>query len=124
LRFFLVNWLPIFRYSDTLLEEVREGDFVYLDPPYAVNSLHIFNDYFPGTFKKNDVPRLRAAVDKLNELNIDFVISYAESDEGKYLAKGYDVERITVTRNIAGFASGRHTACELIISNCDNVKLL
>jgi DNA adenine methylase len=38
-----------------LLENVREGDFVYLDPPYAVSRRRVFIQYAKGHFSTKDL---------------------------------------------------------------------
>ncbi len=40
------------------LEQVKAGDFVYLDPPFAVTSRRIFREYGKKTFDTADIPRL------------------------------------------------------------------
>jgi DNA adenine methylase len=39
------------------LEHVRAGNFVYLDPPYAVNSRRIFCQYGKSVFDTSDISR-------------------------------------------------------------------
>ncbi len=40
------------------LKRVKAGDFVYLDPPYAVNSRRIVREYGKETFDVTDISRL------------------------------------------------------------------
>ena len=40
------------------LGRVKAGDFVYLDPPFAVTSRRIFKEYGKKTFDTDDIPRL------------------------------------------------------------------
>jgi hypothetical protein len=54
---------------------------------------------------------------QLNKKGIRFLVSYAESEEGESLGKGFHVEMVDVRRNIAGFAANRRTTHELLISN-------
>jgi hypothetical protein len=56
-------------------------------------------------------------MDRLNAAGIDFVVSYAESEEADILKKGFSYETVTVRRNVAGFAAHRAMANELLISN-------
>ena len=44
---------------DEVLQEARKGDFVYLDPPYAVARRRIFSEYHPDSFSESDVQRLK-----------------------------------------------------------------
>ncbi len=46
-----------------------------------------------------------------------FVVSYAESDEGNFLSKGFDTRHVTVRRHIAGSFTNRVKSHELLISH-------
>jgi hypothetical protein len=54
---------------------------------------------------------------RLDSAGIDFVVSYAESDEANILKKGFAHETVAVRRNVAGFASHRAMTNEILISN-------
>jgi hypothetical protein len=56
-------------------------------------------------------------MERLNSAGVDFVVSYAESDEADVLRKGFSYETVPVRRNIAGFAAHRTWTNELLISN-------
>ena len=56
-------------------------------------------------------------MDRLNAAEIDFVVSYAESEEADILRKGFSYETVAVKRNVAGFAAHRAMTNELLISN-------
>lgn len=104
------------------LEKAQAGDFVYLDPPYAVTTRRIFNEYDRSGFNTNDLKRLREWLDKLTERGVVFLLSYAESEEAEFLMKGYPAQEITVRRNIAGFSKHRRTAKEWLASNKELVN--
>jgi hypothetical protein len=53
----------------------------------------------------------------LNRAGINFVVSYAESDEADVLKQGFSYKTLSVRRNIAGFAAHRAWTNELLISN-------
>ena len=99
------------------LERVREGDFVYLDPPYAVTSRRIFTEYGKKTFDTSDIPRLAECLTELVNRGADFLVSYADSTESRALASKWYSARFPVRRNIAGFAGDRKNAYEWLISN-------
>lgn len=101
-----------------VLTQVQQGDFVYMDPPYRVASRRVFREYQPGEFSVEDLARLRQWLENLDSLGLDFVVSYADSVEGRRLGQGFTVQRVRVRRNIAGFAKHRRTAYEVLISNC------
>jgi len=102
---------------ETVLRHVKRGDLVYMDPPYVVRGQRVFREYAPGTFTHADIARLRSWLEILNANRVDFVVSYAESDEADLLRKGFAYEKIAVRRNVAGFASHRIMTNELLISN-------
>src|ERR1022692_2833543 len=102
---------------EKVLEHAERGDFVYMDPPFAVRARRIFREYDPSTFTHEDIKRLRDWMDRLAAARIGFVVSYAESDEADILRKGFGYETVSVRRNIAGFAAHRSLSNELLISN-------
>ncbi len=102
---------------EKVLDQAVEGDLVYIDPPYAVRARRVFREYDPSTFTYQDITRLRSWMERLNRSRINFVVSYAESDEADVLKKDFSYEILAVRRNIAGFASHRSWTNELLISN-------
>lgn len=102
---------------EQVLEAVDGNDFVYLDPPFSISKRRSFTQYVPGTFAHEDIPRLRASIENLDKTGATFLLSYADCDEGKQLAKGFQTYRVETKRNIAGFTSSRGTATELIVTN-------
>lgn len=102
---------------ERILCRVEEGDFVYLDPPFAVEARRVFNEYDAASFNVEDVKRLRRWMDTLARKDVSFLVSYAQSEEGGYLSQGFFTEIATVKRNIAGFTQRRAHARELLISN-------
>jgi len=100
-----------------VLERVRADDFVYLDPPYQVRRRRVFRQYHESGFSVVDVERLRKAIQEIDRRDARFLLSYAESVEGRFLAKGFVSKRVKIRRNIAGFAGNRRSAYELLISN-------
>ena len=102
---------------ERVLREAQRGDLVYMDPPFAVRAKRVFREYDPAAFGHSDIKRLRAQMLRLQRKKIDFVVSYAESDEADILRKGFACETVEVRRNIAGFAAKRACTNEIIISN-------
>jgi DNA adenine methylase len=100
-----------------VLEQVKSGDLVYMDPPFAVRERRVFRQYDPGTFTSEDIKRLRGWMEKLDGNGISFVVSYAESAEAEILKNGFKHRMVAVRRNIAGFAAHRAMSNEIIISN-------
>lgn len=99
------------------LENVQRGDFVYLDPPYAVTTRRIFREYGKVTFDIFDIPRFSEALWGIEEIGADFLVSYADCKESRVVAERWHSVRLPVRRNIAGFAGDRKMAYEWLISN-------
>jgi DNA adenine methylase len=102
---------------ENVLKHAQRGDLVYMDPPFAVRARRMFRQYDPSTFTHEDIVRLRTWMEQLNAKRINFVVSYAESDEADVLRKNFSYETVSVRRNIAGFAGHRALTNELLISN-------
>lgn len=104
-------------FDKILREEVRAGDFVYLDPPYAVANRRIFRQYGPQTFGLGDLERLGDLLEEIDRRRAMFVLSYAWCNEANLLVRGWRKRRVYTQRNIAGFARHRRMAAELIVTN-------
>lgn len=102
---------------ERVLRLARKGDFIYMDPPFAVRARRVFNEYHPDTFQGDDIKRLRLWLEKLDRRGISFLVSYAESAEANVLARGFSRRCVSVRRNIAGFAADRSDSHEILISN-------
>ena len=101
------------------LSHAEEGDFVYMDPPYAVSGRRIFSEYHPESFSVTDLRRLREMLKELDQKGAHFIISYADSTEGRALVDGWHTRRIRTRRNVAGFAGHRRSAYEILASNLE-----
>src|SRR5260370_33016540 len=99
------------------LERVKAGDFVYLDPPYAVTSRRIFREYGKTTFDTADIPRLADGLKAIVKQDADFLVSYAGCTEARALALKWHSVRFPIRRHVAGFAGHRKMAYEWLISN-------
>ncbi len=102
---------------EATLTHVREGDFVYMDPPFSVENTRVFIDYGPSKFSIIDIERLRVQMASLDKKGIKFLVSYLNSNEATLLAEGYFSSKVSVRRSIAGFASDRKESKEVLISN-------
>jgi DNA adenine methylase len=102
---------------ERVLSQAERDDLVYMDPPFAVRARRVFRQYDPSTFTNEDIARLRRWMERLNAARINFVVSYAESDEADVLKKNFSYETVAVRRHIAGFAAHRTMTNELLISN-------
>ncbi|APU97172.1 hypothetical protein BV902_13120 [Sphingobacterium sp. B29] len=106
-------------FENVVLENCNAGDFVYLDPPYAIKNRRIFNQYGPDSFGTNDIKRLKELLSEINYRSAKFVLSYALCDESLDLSDDWNSEVVNTTRNISGFAQHRKVEKEVIITNIE-----
>jgi DNA adenine methylase len=99
------------------LSFVKPGDFVYLDPPFAVENRRVFKQYGPQNFGLNDLERLSCSLSTIESSGAKFVLSYAYCKEALNLFSGWHTRKVFVRRNIAGFSASRRFAAEIIVSN-------
>lgn len=96
---------------------VKRGDFVYLDPPYAVANRRVFRQYDPNTFGIEDLERLALLLERIDSKGASFLVSYAYSAEIKSLMTRWKSNRVMAQRNVAGFTKHRRKAVEVMITN-------
>lgn len=99
------------------LKQVREGDFVYADPPYAAVNKRIFNQYGAATFGINDLKDLAALLRDLDDRGVRFVVSYAYTKDAVDILGEWGCKSMNVQRTVAGNVASRKNARELLVSN-------
>lgn len=96
------------------IKNVKDGDFVYLDPPYAPENSKSFVGYVEGGFNLKTHESLFAEIKKLE--NIKFIMSNAKVDIVTNSFKDYNCEDIVARRAINSKNPGS-TKTEVIIYN-------
>lgn len=109
-------------FEPILLKHAKRGDFVYLDPPYAVGNRRVFKQYGPHSFGTADLARLQDILRVLDERGAEFVLSYAYCKEALNVFSGWSLRRVYAQRNISGFAKHRRRAAEVIVSNVEPMR--
>jgi DNA adenine methylase len=99
------------------LQLVRAGDFVYLDPPYAVRSRRVFREYGATLFDTADIERMAGSLTQIVQVGADFLVSYADCKESRNIARHWNAVRLPIRRHVAGFTGSRRHAYEWLISN-------
>jgi DNA adenine methylase len=99
------------------LQRARKGDFVYLDPPYAVTHRRIFREYNASPFDTSDLSRLQLELKRIDSIGAHFVVSYADTSHARALFSCWYTRRVRARRHIAGFAASRRFAFELLATN-------
>jgi DNA adenine methylase len=102
------------------IAEVDKGDFVYLDPPYALTTRRVFREYGGKPFDVDDVERLSNALVAIDQRGAKFVVSYADCPQARKLATAWRATKFSVRRHIAGFSDHRTYAYEWILTNIDH----
>lgn len=95
----------------------RASDFVYLDPPYLDSERRVFREYDAQCFGPSQLTSLRESMLEMHERGVNFVLSFTDSKEGRYLAEGFSTDVISVGRTIAGGSIHRREAHELLVTN-------
>lgn len=101
---------------ELVLNNVRAGDFVYLDPPYVpLSATSDFTKYTSGSFTINDHMRLKRAFDLLKEKGCYVMLSNSDTDFVKELYSGCNIKRVSALRAINSKTTKRGAITELVI---------
>jgi len=102
---------------ETTLALAKKGDFVYLDPPYPpVNGTAYFTHYTKDRFAAEDQERLAELVRDLAERQCYVMVTNAGRKTIRALYKGFNFNRLTVTRWIT-CNKKKHKVHEVVITN-------
>ena len=103
---------------ELVLEQVRRGTFVYLDPPYdPVSDTSSFTGYSKGGFSREQQIQLRECCDKLNARGVKFMLSNSATDFIREQYSNYHITIVQAKRAINSVASKRGDVDEVIITN-------
>lgn len=114
----LLNWRTTILTGDyeEALDMAREGDFVYLDPPYApVSETADFASYTDKGFGPDDQKRLRAVFGRLYDKGVYAIQSNSDAPELRALYDGFEIHEIEAKRNVNSKGDGRGPVTELLI---------
>lgn len=104
-----------------VIESVKPGDIVYLDPPYFDNRREGFSHYTNGNgFSLRDQIRLRNLCAELNNMDVYFILSNANVNRTRRLYEKipeFEILNVGVRRFISGKAEGRQIADEILVTN-------
>lgn len=103
---------------ELVLEQVRKGTFVYLDPPYdPVSDTSSFTGYSKGGFSREQQIQLRECCDRLNARGVKFMLSNSATDFIREQYSDYHITIVQAKRAINSVASKRGDVDEVIITN-------
>ena len=98
------------------IQNVGQGDFVYLDPPYAPENEKSFVSYVSDGFSLEMHKKLFNEVKNLSKVNAYFVMSNANVELVTKNFEDYDYEEI-IARRAINSKNPSSTTVELLISN-------
>jgi len=94
-----------------IIAAAREGDLVYLDPPYDAT----FSQYTGKGFGDADMARVARTVGKLSVRGVRCVVSNADTTAVRQAFSGLWFYSVDVRRNVSAKASTRGVASELVM---------
>lgn len=92
-------------------------NFFYIDPPYFVDDRRVFLEYGPQYFSKEDLFDLSDLLDDIDRSGGKFMVSYADCTTARQVFLKWQIDCISLTRNVGGFKKTRRRADELVIRN-------
>jgi len=105
---------------ENIKEFVKEGDFVYFDPPYVpLNATSSFTGYTDKGFDDDMQFRLKELCDYIDSIGAYFMLSNSYTEFVLELYKGYDIKTVQANRALNCKASGRGKVNEVLVLNYD-----
>mgnify|MGYP003305654993 CR=1 FL=1 len=112
--------------------KINGNTFFYFDPPYRpLSNTSSFKDYSKEDFNDDAQIRLKHFCDRLNEIDVDFMLSNSDclGKDGidrffDDLFIDYGIERVWASRNVNAIASKRGKLTELLVRNYNDVDVL
>ena len=107
-------------YKKILIENAREGDFIYLDPPYSpISATANFTAYTSNGFDQADQIQLADLFGKLDNRKCNILLSNSDNPFIRKLYSNYSdcIVEIDANRAINSKASRRSGHRELLICN-------
>ena len=106
-----------------VLDFVKRGDFVYLDPPYVpVSDSASFTGYTQRGFGEDDQRRLFDFCRRLDKKKVKFMLSNSSVPFIHGLYRDFTIEVVYAKRNVNSIADKRGEVPEVIIRNYENRK--
>jgi DNA adenine methylase len=102
---------------ETLVRRATRGDFLYLDPPYALGEKRDRGEYGAGAFRESDELRLVHSLKAASARGAKVLLSYSPSPSIRSELVGWNFHELSVARSVAGFAGQRRNADEILVSN-------
>lgn len=102
----------------SVLTDLNETCFVYLDPPYMpISKTSSFVGYTKNGFDFDKQQELKDECDKLNKKGVKFLQSNSDCPEIRELYKDYTIETVYAKRHINSDSTKRGAVSEVLIRN-------
>jgi DNA adenine methylase len=103
---------------ETLLSEVRPGDFVYMDPPYEpISRTANFTSYAQDGFPQEKQTDLRNVFRELDRRGAKLMLSNSDVPFIRDLYRGYEIEQVFAPRAVSCDAKSRGPVSEVVVRN-------
>ena len=102
------------------LQNIKKGDFVYIDPPYYPLKENSFTTYTKGGFNQEDHDRLISLCKKINEIGAYFILSNSNCDyiKNSFSEDTYKIFELSIARTLNSNKNERSKKkCEIIVKN-------
>lgn len=100
------------------LRSARDGDFVYIDPPFnPLSATAHFVDYTQNGFGEQDQIELAQAFRELDRKGCKVLLSNSDTKLTRDLYSGFERRKVRVLRAISCKGSGRKGYGEIMVSN-------
>lgn len=106
---------------EKVVEDAKEGDFVYFDPPYDYLEKG-FTRYSVDYFLKDDQIRLANLCKELDKKGVKWMLSNHSTPLINELYKDFDIKNISISRTIGAKAGSMSKAEEVLIRNYKTEK--
>jgi DNA adenine methylase len=103
------------------LENAKNGDLVYLDPPYIpLSSSSSFSKYSKLDFDISNHEQLASCIDSLTKKGVFVILSNSDTSETRKIFGGsMNLYQISVGRSISAKSESRKRVNEIIATNYD-----
>jgi DNA adenine methylase len=97
------------------LATVREGDFVYADPPFFARKT--YGEYLQNSFSLKDIDRFRLEMERVRKVGAHVLISLPETKEVSKSFKGWKLTKSPMLYKLAGNGPRSVAGIELLIQS-------
>ena len=102
---------------ENIKDQIKKGDFIYLDPPYVPLNSSSFTSYTDVGFDEDMQFRLKEFCDYIDEIGAYFMLSNSYTDFILDLYNGYDIKTVEANRAINSKADLRGKVKEVLVRN-------